>query len=75
LALGAVGRTIAQRLRGFDLRVVYNDPIPAPPEVERELSVASIGIEELLATSDFILPLVHLTPQTYHSSMRRPSPK
>jgi phosphonate dehydrogenase len=66
IGLGAVGRTIAQRLRGFDLRVVYNDPMPASPEVERELSVASIGIEELLATSDFIVPLVHLTPQTYH---------
>jgi phosphonate dehydrogenase len=51
---GAVGRALALMLHGFSCRVQYFDP-----SVE-----GSTSLDTVLAASDFVLPLVPLTPQT-----------
>lgn len=64
IGMGAVGRALVERLSAFGLRFVYVDPVEAalPPTVAaRRASVA-----EVIAQSDFLFPLTHLMPETYH---------
>lgn len=56
IGFGAVGRAVARMLQGFSCRVQYHDPF-----VE-----ASAPLDTLLETSDFVLPLLPLTPGTFH---------
>ena len=59
VALGAVGRLVAERLRGTDLDVVAHDPYVGPAEAAA-LGVRLVGLPELFATSDVVslhLPL------------------
>ena len=56
IGFGAVGRSLARVLQAFSCRVQYHDP-----SVD-----GSIPLETLLASSDFILPLVPLTADTFH---------
>src|SRR2546427_2652242 len=39
LGFGRIGRAVARRASGFGMRIIYNDAIRAPVEVESELTV------------------------------------
>jgi phosphonate dehydrogenase len=56
IGYGAVGRALARMLQAFSCRVHYHDP-----SVD-----GSIPLETLLASSDFVLPLLPLTADTLH---------
>jgi phosphonate dehydrogenase len=56
IGYGAVGRALARMLQGFSCRVQYHDP-----SVD-----GSIPLEALLASSDFVIPLLPLTADTFH---------
>lgn len=56
IGFGAVGRSLAGKLSAFSCRVHYYDPLVA----------TSTPLETLLASSDFVLPLLPLTPDTFH---------
>jgi phosphonate dehydrogenase len=56
VGFGAVGRALARMLQGFSCRVQYHDPAAA----------GSIPLDALLASSDFVLPLLPLTADTFH---------
>lgn len=64
IGMGKVGHALAQRLRGFDVRILYNDPFPLAPDLARSLNARRVELPELLGKSDFVLPLVPLTLQT-----------
>jgi phosphonate dehydrogenase len=66
IGLGAVGHAIVERLAGFNIRFLYTDPIPAPADFEKRYDVQRVQLPALLASSDFIFPLVHLTADTRH---------
>lgn len=66
LGLGAIGRAVAARLRGFDVHLSYYDPTPAPAAVERELSIVRCELGELIATSDVVSLHLPLLAQTRH---------
>jgi glyoxylate reductase len=66
VGLGRIGRAVARRGRGFDMRILYVDERPAPAEVERELGARRVAKEELLAESDFVSLHCPLTPATRH---------
>jgi phosphonate dehydrogenase len=55
VGFGAVGRALARMLQGFSCCVRYFDP-----SVD-----ASTPLDTVLGTSDFVLPLVPLTPETF----------
>lgn len=66
IGLGAVGRAMVERLSAFGVRIVYTDPSPAPEALAERYALRSMSLEDLLAASDFVFPLVHLDPQTRH---------
>ncbi len=66
IGLGAVGRALAKRLKGFDVRIVYYDLRPLSSSEEVELGVSRLSLQDLLATSNFVFPLVPLTLETFH---------
>jgi phosphoglycerate dehydrogenase-like enzyme len=66
LGMGRIGRAVAERLRPFDVRLVYHDPATLPADVERELRLERTGREELLAAADIVSLHLPLTPATRH---------
>ena len=65
VGLGQIGREIARRAQGFDLRVIYHSRT-RNPAAEREYGVTYADFAALLAESDFVMLCVPLTPQTHH---------
>ena len=66
IGLGRIGQAVARRGRGFNMRLLYNDPVRQSPEVEAELGIAYVSKRELLAQADFVTLHCALTPQTRH---------
>jgi len=66
IGLGAVGRALARRLKGFDVNVLYHDVLPLSASDEAELGVKRASFEDLLRNSDFVFPLTPLRPATLH---------
>lgn len=66
VGIGRIGRAVARRARGFNMRVLYYDPQPLQPDVEREMGVERVELDRLLSESDFVSVHVPLTEQTHH---------
>jgi phosphonate dehydrogenase len=66
IGMGAVGRAIAKRLAGFDMKLVYCDDIALDAEQEHAWGARRVSLEELLRESDFVVPMLPMTPQTLH---------
>jgi glyoxylate reductase len=66
IGVGRIGRGVAHRAKGFNMRVLYYDPNPLPPDAEQQLGAARVGIGRLLAESDFVSVHVPLTQETHH---------
>ncbi|HKB32704.1 MAG TPA: D-glycerate dehydrogenase [Candidatus Dormibacteraeota bacterium] len=66
IGVGRIGRGVAHRAKGFNMRVLYYDPQPLPPDAERELGATRVDLGRLLAESDFVSVHVPLTQETHH---------
>ena len=66
VGIGRIGRGVAHRAKGFNMRVLYYDPHPLPPDDERQLGAARVDLARLLAESDFVSVHVPLTQETHH---------
>ena len=66
IGAGGVGTAMAQRARGFSMRVIYHDPKRLTPDKERELGATWMPFEQVLRDADFVSLHVQLTPQTRH---------
>jgi len=66
IGMGRIGRAVAKRARGFDMRVLYYDKYRLPEEVERELCATYVDLETLLKESDVVSIHTPLTKETYH---------
>jgi glyoxylate reductase len=66
VGFGRIGREMAKRARGFDMRVLYYDVYPASAEEEERLGAQRASLDEVLAQSDFVTLHVNLTPETQH---------
>ncbi len=66
VGIGRIGRGLARRAKGFNMRVLYSDTNPLMPEVEQQLGATHVELPRLLAESDFISLHVPLTKETQH---------
>jgi glyoxylate reductase len=64
--LGRIGRGVAKRAQGFEMRILYTDAIRAPADVERELGAQFVDKETLFREADFVTLHVPLLPDTRH---------
>jgi D-3-phosphoglycerate dehydrogenase len=63
IGLGAIGRCVALRAGGFQMRVVATDPY-WPTEFAREHGIEQMALDEVLAVSDVVSIHSPLTPET-----------
>jgi glyoxylate reductase len=66
IGIGRIGRGVAHRAKGFNMRVIYYDPYPLPPEDEAQLGATRVDLTRLLAESDFVSVHTPLTKDTQH---------
>ena len=66
IGFGRIGRAMAKRARGFDMRILYQDAVAADPATERELGATRTDTATLLRESDFITLHTPLLPETHH---------
>jgi glyoxylate reductase len=66
LGFGRIGRGVARRALGFQMRVLYNDAVRAPADVGKELNAEFVDRDRLFRESDFISLHVPLLPDTRH---------
>jgi len=64
VGFGRIGRAVARRASGFQMKVLYSDAVRAPESVEQELRAEFRDFNALLAESDFISVHVPLLPET-----------
>jgi glyoxylate reductase len=64
VGFGRIGRAMARRASGFQMKVIYTDALRAPADVEKELNAEFREMNALLAESDFISVHVPLLPET-----------
>ena len=66
IGFGRIGRAMARRARGFDMRVLYQDAVAADPATELELRATRTDTATLLRESDFVTLHTPLLPETQH---------
>jgi phosphoglycerate dehydrogenase-like enzyme len=66
VGFGAIGSMVAKMLQGFDVRIVYHDPIRPTPDVERAANVEYVDLDALLRVSDIVSLHLPLLPETRH---------
>jgi lactate dehydrogenase-like 2-hydroxyacid dehydrogenase len=66
IGMGRIGRTVAKRAFGFDMRVLYHDVARIPEADEQRLQATWVERDQLLAQSDFVIVMVPYSAQTHH---------
>lgn len=66
VGFGRIGRTIAKRVRGFDMTILYHTRNRVAPEVEQELGVQYVSKEDLLKEADIVLLILPYSQETHH---------
>jgi len=66
VGFGRIGRAVARRALGFNMRVLYQDALRADATAERELRATRMDLEPLLAEADFVSLHTPLLPETRH---------
>ncbi|MDC7788795.1 D-glycerate dehydrogenase [Rhodoplanes sp. TEM] len=64
---GRIGKLVARRCSGFDMRVLYSTPRRKPEAEEREWGLTWAPLDDLLRQSDFVSMHSPLREDTYHS--------
>ena len=64
VGFGRIGKAMARRARGFDMRVIYYDRSEKKPN--RDLKATSVDFETLLKEADVVSLHTPLTPDTHH---------
>jgi D-3-phosphoglycerate dehydrogenase len=65
IGLGAIGKGVARRAKGFDMRVLAYD-LYQDPEYAARNGIEYVSLDRLLRESDFISLHLPLTEQTHH---------
>jgi len=63
VGMGKIGKALAERARGFGLKLIYTDPVHNP-EIDIKYLAEYCSLDELLARSDFVSLHCPLTTET-----------
>lgn len=66
IGLGMIGKTLARRLSGFEVKLLYTDPVRPTPEEEAKLNVTYCELDELLRESDIVTLHAPFDATTHH---------
>jgi glyoxylate reductase len=66
IGFGRIGRCVARRAQGFQMRVLYNNRNRLAPGIESELRAEYADLDRLLHESDFVSVHVPLSSETRH---------
>src|SRR5256884_7838009 len=66
IGFGRIGRAVARRALGFNMRVLYHDTVRADGADERELKATYVERDMLLRESDFVSLHTLFIPETKH---------
>ena len=64
VGLGRIGRAVARRAHGFDMRLLYTKRARLPEEEENELDLEFRALDDLLGKADIVTIHVPLTQET-----------
>jgi len=64
VGFGRIGRAVARRARGFQMKVIYYDAVRVPLDVERGFHAEYRDLSALLHEADFVSVHVPLLPET-----------
>ena len=64
VGFGRIGRAVARRASGFQMKVIYSDAVRASADIEKSLNAEYRDLNALLAESDFVSVHVPLLPET-----------
>jgi glyoxylate reductase len=64
VGFGRIGRAMARRAGGFEMKVLYTDVQRAPEDIEKKMNAEYRDFNTLLAESDFVSLHVPLLPET-----------
>ncbi|XP_067913412.1 probable 2-ketogluconate reductase isoform X2 [Heterodontus francisci] len=65
VGMGRIGYKVAQRAKGFDMKILYHNRNRRAEEEEKLVGACYCAkIDDLLQESDFVMLVVNLTPQT-----------
>jgi glyoxylate reductase len=66
IGFGRIGKGMAKRAAGFEMRVLYHDPYYADDAFAKEIGAKSVDLATLLSQSDFVSVHTPLLDATYH---------
>lgn len=66
VGFGRIGRAVAKRAKGFDMKTLYYEPKRLPAEIENEYGAEYRNLDDLLKESNFITIHTPLTESTHH---------
>ncbi len=66
IGAGRIGKAMAKRANGFDMRVLYHNRQRLSPEEEAIYHLTYASLDELLQQSDFVSIHTPYTPDTHH---------
>lgn len=66
IGLGRIGSAVAERAKGFRMKLMYYDPVRAPTQKEKELGIEYTSLEKVLKQADFVTVHVPYLPETHH---------
>ncbi len=66
IGFGRIGQAMARRALGFDMKILYTDPVRLPLQSERNFEARYCSLDDLLREADFVSLHPQLTPETRH---------
>ena len=66
IGFGRIGRGVAKRALGFEMRVLFYDPSAEEDEFARKVNARKVDLDTLLHEADFISVHTPLNEETYH---------
>lgn len=66
IGFGRIGRAVAQRAKGFHMKIIYYEPVRLSHDIEKEYSAEYRSLDDLLKESDFITIHTLFVESTHH---------